>query len=163
MEHISQYLNDPAWWFATVLVGILASLVAAYLKDYIGRFFASLSLHYRTRKEKSDRRQQLLVAEWAEDTTLLLLANLTVIRSLIVFVALLACFFGMSFMSISALPLGTPKSIAMYLSLAVGVATILHGYKGLNRLRLVIQSNALYRKRAVSASPNPAVNSGAAR
>ena len=40
MERLLAFLKDPAWWFATVLVGILVSVLAAFLKDALSAFLS---------------------------------------------------------------------------------------------------------------------------
>ena len=47
MQRIVEYLKDPGWWFSAFFVAILASLLAAFLRDWLGGALSRLSTRYR--------------------------------------------------------------------------------------------------------------------
>ncbi|CAN5801288.1 hypothetical protein BH23GEM5_BH23GEM5_27330 [soil metagenome] len=76
MEKIRQLLVDPSWWFSALFVGIVASVIAGYTKDYIGVAGAKVSHRYRTMREASQQRRQERLAEMAEDPVMLILFSI---------------------------------------------------------------------------------------
>jgi MFS family permease len=47
MQHILDNLKDPSWWFSAFFIAILASVLAAYLKDWLSALFSGMSRRYR--------------------------------------------------------------------------------------------------------------------
>jgi MFS family permease len=73
MESIITSLKDPAWWFTVFLVGIIVSIAAGFLKDWIGRLFSKYSTKFREhRKAKALRREELYEALATNDVFLIL-------------------------------------------------------------------------------------------
>jgi hypothetical protein len=52
MERILEYLKDPSWWFTVVFTGILASLSASYLRDYISLILSKYSARSRQKRRR---------------------------------------------------------------------------------------------------------------
>jgi hypothetical protein len=76
MEHIRQLLRDPAWWFAAVLVGVLTSLFASYLRDLIATVGGALLESQKRRNALRTRELTDRAAALAADDTLLILQNI---------------------------------------------------------------------------------------
>ena len=52
---IQRVLADPAWWFSTVVVSLLVSLAAAYVKDWVGIGLARYWPWFKTRLDRWER------------------------------------------------------------------------------------------------------------
>jgi hypothetical protein len=77
MDEIIQNTGSPLWFLTAVIVGIVGSLLAAYLKARIDNFFSSISEKWATRtKEKREQVQQRIAAIAAStDEAILALAE----------------------------------------------------------------------------------------
>jgi len=66
MESIYRLLRDPTWWFTAVVIGIIASLSASYLRDGISMVAAKVSEGWANRRalrlSKDDRHVRMLAA-----------------------------------------------------------------------------------------------------
>lgn len=52
MNQIISSIKDPAWWFTAVFIGIIVSVFAAFIKDFIQGFFAKISSRSREKQAK---------------------------------------------------------------------------------------------------------------
>jgi hypothetical protein len=79
LERIKDNLRDPSWWFTVVIVsgilGLIASVLAAFVKDYLSKILSHFSARYRAGRTKQLEERQaevdvlvehefLLVIEW---------------------------------------------------------------------------------------------------
>jgi hypothetical protein len=71
VEGILTNIRDPGWWFSVFFVGIIVSLVAAFIKDPIGNWLAHTSGWYRNRRQRASARRRARVNELAADPILL--------------------------------------------------------------------------------------------
>jgi hypothetical protein len=73
MDRIIDNLKDPSWWFTAVLIAIVASLLAAYIKELAGIFLSHVSSRFRRRWRKRKIRS-IRKAIWiARDSTTVIL------------------------------------------------------------------------------------------
>jgi hypothetical protein len=80
-------LKDPAWWFTAVLIAVLASTSASFLKDYLeGKFNFFLSWSVKKREQARINKQEIINA-WSSSETLLIIAILYGVYSFLIFVA----------------------------------------------------------------------------
>lgn len=92
MSRICVLLRDPTWWFTAVLVAVLASLAASFLRDVLLSALATVSRTCRQVKQRSDDSIAQQANTLANDETLLVLATCTEIRSFLVFLASLTIY-----------------------------------------------------------------------
>lgn len=63
MDQILTYIKDPGWWFSAFFVAIIASVVAGFAKDRIGRWASTISERSRERyKRRTDARAAAIEA-----------------------------------------------------------------------------------------------------
>ena len=43
MDKILEHIQDPSWWFSAFFVAILASILAAFVKDWVAVFISHFS------------------------------------------------------------------------------------------------------------------------
>ena len=89
VQHLPKYLTDPSWWFSTVIIGLLVSLLAAYLKDWISAGLSFVSPHYRKYRRRKLRRKAPWIQNIAADTGYMLIYQ---IRQGVLAIAVLLCF-----------------------------------------------------------------------
>jgi membrane protein implicated in regulation of membrane protease activity len=79
MNKILENMNDPSWWFTALFVAIIASLFAAYFKDFLNIVLVRVSGRYRRWRNMREAKNQAWVEATANDPTLLLISLLYVI------------------------------------------------------------------------------------
>jgi hypothetical protein len=67
VQHILNYLKEPSWWFSAGVVGFLASLAAAFIKDWISARLSSFSTRYRRYRLRKLRRSARTIRNIATD------------------------------------------------------------------------------------------------
>jgi hypothetical protein len=93
MNGILTDLSEPRWWFSVFFVAIIASVLAGFLKDGIGRWLSRTWSWYRTRRKAPSARREQHIQILCDNTALLTVATVHAAISLIWFV-----FFFFSFM-----------------------------------------------------------------
>src|SRR5689334_9102938 len=61
MASILAELREPGWWFSVVLVAIVASVIAGFLKDIIARRLSKTSTWFRRRAQLSAAKQESII------------------------------------------------------------------------------------------------------
>jgi hypothetical protein len=92
MEGILTDISQPRWWFSTIFIAIVASLIAGFLKDAVGRWLSRTSSWYRTRKHETLARRERQVQVLCDHPTLLTTATVRVVIELILFVFVFSIF-----------------------------------------------------------------------
>lgn len=145
MNGVINNIKDPSWWFTAVIVAIIASLFAAYIKDLIGRGIASLSGKYRKRKEEQQEREKKLVADIADDPTKLLVSLGLLIINIVTY-QFLTVSAGFSYLAIIIPSSGFYKSQpATYLMMLIVFFDLIAGYTIDNRRRRFLAAFNLYK------------------
>jgi hypothetical protein len=85
MESIFNYLKDPGWWFSTVLVAIVASVIAGFLKDRISILLSHFSQKFQEFSAKRKIEQEELINILVNNQAYLSLALLKVIFMAVIF------------------------------------------------------------------------------
>jgi hypothetical protein len=62
MEDLLKQLSSLSWWIGVVVVGVIVSLVAAYLKPRIDSIIASVSDRSRKKNERREEQRQAQIA-----------------------------------------------------------------------------------------------------
>jgi hypothetical protein len=74
MEEFFKSLTSPVWWLSVVIVGVIISVVGAYLKVWIDKFFSLLSSAWKLRVEQEKlKANELLQQVQNSDRTLIML------------------------------------------------------------------------------------------
>jgi hypothetical protein len=85
-EVILKKLQDPAWWFDLIIIGIVVSVVAGFLKDATSRWLARSSEWYRRRRAATLRQREFHLELLLSDPTLLSAHNSVAVILVILFV-----------------------------------------------------------------------------
>ena len=83
MNSIVTNLLDPSWWFTAVVVAILASIIAAFGKDYIERRFNIFIAWSADRREDKANRREAVIAAWSKTEALLIILLLRMLYSVL--------------------------------------------------------------------------------
>src|SRR6266446_4030807 len=90
MATVSELIRTPEWWFTVIFVGLLVSLIAAFLKDWISiglaKVFQTYRGYYVRMKEREERELHWLV----ENPSLLAIRYAQLTFSTVIY---LACLF----------------------------------------------------------------------
>lgn len=97
MENILKFLHDPAWWFSAFFIAIVASIIAAFAKDFINRSIAKVSNRYRVRKTRKDEERRERIQLTASDPALVIMAHTDTVMGFIQvgFIGLAASLIGL--------------------------------------------------------------------
>lgn len=93
VKNIALLISDPAWWFTTVLVGLLVSVIAAFLRDWISRALASVSSRFRSRLEHQLAETSRLIAAMERTPHLLVIEYFRALYLLLASFALISLTF----------------------------------------------------------------------
>ena len=89
MQQIYQLLSDPGWWFTAVLIGILASLCASYIRDFFEYLLSHLSSVYRRRLEARREKRRRIIHVLANESTLHIVVGLLLLTFTVMFATLI--------------------------------------------------------------------------
>ena len=89
MDRILEHLRDPSWWFTAVIIGVIASILAGFTKDYLERKFGILLLRSKKKREAARLARTKAIEAWSQNEGLVTLILLRTILTAIVVVALL--------------------------------------------------------------------------
>jgi hypothetical protein len=152
MEPIFNYLKDPGWWFSTVLVAIIASVIAGFLKDRISTFLSHFSQKLRDRSTKRKIEQEELINILVSNNTYLVLAFLRVIFSVIMFIGTMTMFLLMPiYAEIKPSSLNSEISSAIKFFFSISVFPLLgglsmgFGFRATSGLNIVAKAIKRYR------------------
>lgn len=76
MESITKNLNDPAWWFSTVLIAVFAGIAAAFAKDWLEERYGIFLRWSADKRAQTKAERQLLISRWSSSEALLTIAIL---------------------------------------------------------------------------------------
>lgn len=85
MDKILELLKDPSWWFSALFIAIMASVIAAFLKDWISSIISIFSSSYRDWSNKKAIEQNKYIQELAGNSTLLIISYFRVMVGIILF------------------------------------------------------------------------------
>lgn len=95
MDEILKDLHDPRWWFTAILIAILVSILAGFLKDATSRWIARYSDWYRKRRAATLARREFQLEMLVSNPNLLSAHNSFTITRLLMFVMMSAVFLYM--------------------------------------------------------------------
>lgn len=151
-------MKNPAWWFTVFFVGIVASIFAGFLKDWIGNVVSKVSIHLRIRRDAKLERREILFEALANNETFLVLSMIRLVGLSIISILLFATYsFLPGFLEIKEiLCQATPAasscksfnpSLSKIVISVIGSLTIFVNYTATSRFSLVMTGLRRYRKK----------------
>lgn len=71
MESIKSLIADPSWWFTAVFVGIMASLLASYFRDWLSSILSRVSSSYKDYRTRKNIELDAFIEKVASDPFLI--------------------------------------------------------------------------------------------
>lgn len=158
MNHITASLKDPSWWFTAFFVGIIVSILAGFLKDWIASF-ASKYLHlFREKRKAKAVEREVLFEALASNETFLILSMVRLLGGVIIAFVLLGMYVSLpAFLEMKEIlcnvastadPCKSPHLTAAKIYIAVnGALAMFINYRSASKFLLVMKGLRLYRKR----------------
>lgn len=76
MDAITKSLNDPSWWFSTVIIAIAASVMAGFAKDWLEDRYGIFLRWSSTKRQQMRDDRNAIIAGWSSSESLLTVALL---------------------------------------------------------------------------------------
>jgi len=157
MDHIIADLKDPAWWFSAFVVAIIASVVAGFTKDFIGRGIAAFSQHYRVRLNLYKTEHGAVVETLAQNEGFLIITFVRSTLSMLMFFStstMLVLIKMWSQIEVASCQGATPVSdcttvhspLHIIVFVMFGLLSIQTGYRSAVMIRTTMQGYSAYRK-----------------
>jgi len=126
VRQIIELTKQPEWWFSAVFIAIVASLVAAFAKDWISRGLSAFSELYRTRRLSREAKLDQEAAMLAAHSDLLIIEFIRAVGQEIAILGLIGLLLSAPFL-IKAAGLGdkTTDSLAALASIVIVAALLL--------------------------------------
>ena len=83
MEAIANHLQDPGWWFTAVIIGIVASVLAGFTKDYLEKRVGNVLTRSKTKREKARVARQKAIDAWSQNESLVLITLVRMVSMLL--------------------------------------------------------------------------------
>src|SRR5580765_4056453 len=157
MQRIWENLQDPSWWFTAILIAIITSLFASFLRDWIGSLLSSVSARIHSGVAARQTKEQHLVEKIAADPVELIIYA---VRA-----GIITTLFGITFGWYLAFPIfwttlksptfmvgsmlwDFPRSVvvARLATTMLGVCACLFGYRSVSVTRRFARAIRLYRQ-----------------
>jgi hypothetical protein len=153
MNAIADLFKDPAWWFTAVVVGIFASVIAGFAKDYISLLASKVSVASAKRRERKLEVRKASVEAMIADSRYMYIMILLAIISLLFTMVLIIVFFESPIL-LTAVPeadstLRESRDLATWRILAptVGILANIMAYLTTSRLSVIYEAIREYCKR----------------
>lgn len=158
MWQIIELIKRPEWWFSAVFIAIIASVIAAFAKDWISRGLSVFSQLYRIRRLSQEAKLDHKAAMLAAHSELLIIEFIRTVGQQIAIVTLTAILLSAPFLIKAAgfgnnSPLKTSESVRTPSALIVIAAALLllilfYGmYQNLRQLKLCLRARKKLRER----------------
>ena len=76
MQRLLEIVKDPIWWFSAFFVAMLASVLAAFIKDWLSQLFAATSLKFRKFRIKKLRESVRVIQDMERDGAYMILSGI---------------------------------------------------------------------------------------
>jgi hypothetical protein len=157
MESIIRLFKDPGWWFTAVFIGILASLLAAYLRDGISSLAALTSTTFRVRRDRRLAAEQTRIHLLAKHPDLLLAELIRCTIRILCFIGMLIIFIcfpvaadtmGKLDQQSSSNPLGIDfvRRIVFFCWLVIGVLVCFMAFHATRRVKIAAEAREEYER-----------------
>jgi hypothetical protein len=90
MDAIFKNLQDPSWWFTAFIVGIIASVVAGFTKDYLEKTFGLFLLRTKLKRAQARLARDEKIKAWSQNESLVMIILLRAHQLKIAVLALFA-------------------------------------------------------------------------
>jgi hypothetical protein len=151
MDQITKFIKDPAWWFTTVFVAIISSVIAAYLKDQIQNLIGHLSSKYRDRLKEKKKLLDLELHYLVEEPDYLILAFIRLTFMFVGMVALMLMYTMSSLLFIvyvkQDVVSASVKATLGFLAATSSVASIFSMFTVLPRLKVLKKAFYTYKQK----------------
>jgi hypothetical protein len=124
VRQIIELVKKPEWWFSAVFIAIVASLIAAFAKDWISRGLSVFSQLYRTRRLLREAKLDEEAAILAAHSDLLIIEFIRAVGQEIAILGLIGLLLSAPFL-IKAAGLGDKTTDSFALASIVIVAALL--------------------------------------
>ena len=154
MDQIMNYIRDPAWWFSTVLVAIIASVIAGFMKDRISQLISHVSTRFRLWSQKRTQQQEELIVVLSENPNYLLMGLGKAIMMAVMFTGTIIIYLILpvhaKFQPLSSLPsidglLNSIASVVIYPFF--GGISMAYGYRTTSCLSVITKAIKKYREK----------------
>lgn len=71
MDTIFNNLKDPSWWFSTVIIAIIASVIAGFVKDRVEKWLATIFASLRQTQMKHEENRAKIIDTLLNDNVYL--------------------------------------------------------------------------------------------
>jgi protein-S-isoprenylcysteine O-methyltransferase Ste14 len=157
MDKILKFLQDPSWWFSAFFVAIIASILAAFAKDWIGNLISHFSGSYRKWNQKRVAAQNERVNRLASNFDCLVISYLKSIVGLMLFMQSFSLFLLIpmwgnlmirdpSFNSMMLFSSEYQLLFVKLMAVLLGLASIISGYLSALMFRFSNEAFREYRK-----------------
>lgn len=158
MDHIAASLKDPSWWFTVFFVGIIVSIFAGFLKDWIAGI-ASKYLHlFREQRKAKAAEREILFEALASNETFLILSMVRLLGGVIIAFVMLGIYMSLpAFLEMKEIlcdiaskadPCKSPYLTAAKIYISVnGALAMFINYRSASRFLLVMKGFRRYRRR----------------
>lgn len=146
MTSILKYLSDPGWWFTTVFVSLIISIVATYIPKLVDPYLSSWSLKYKNKREEQLKREQTYIDLMVSDQTYLILENIKLFgRAVLALLSLLLCALAIVAMSISKSDSVTIRTSTLFMIVFVLTKVLLSSYSIFKQAKNVLTARIKYK------------------
>ena len=152
MTSIINNLGDPSWWFSTVLIAIIASIVAGFLKDQISYIIGRTFNKLKDWSQKKKKTEEELIEALSNNPNYLLIGLGIVIFMTIMFIGTMILY--LLFPMRDALhPINIDSGLSNLIKLISSIAiypffgglSMYFGYKSTSSLSLIGKATKRYR------------------
>jgi hypothetical protein len=84
MEDIISNLRSPSWWFTAVLIGVIASVTSAFIKDYLERKLGVFLAWSQHKRDSLKQERQRILDKWSSSESLLTIALLRMLYAIVI-------------------------------------------------------------------------------
>jgi hypothetical protein len=154
MESIITHLSDPGWWFSTVLVAIIVSIIAGFLKDRISQLIGHTSRRFSEWSKRRKEQQEKLIETLSENPDYLLMGFMKVILQAVMFTGTIVIYLVYPIHAEFNPPSTNPdlsNALKAILSVAIypffGGMSMAYGYKATSGLTVVAKAIKKYREK----------------
>lgn len=165
MDKIIANLQDPSWWFTSVVIAIGASILAAYAKDFIEFFLSRFSTRAKRAFDRRRRQREEKLKILVNNPNILVIEYIRAAIYIIVFSFSSACLFLVSIwykisydfrLSVNEgdvnLVFETRDAEAITIMLIAGLVSSILGYMSVSFIRFLGKAHSQYLE-MISQSP----------
>jgi len=157
MRRIIELIKMPEWWFSAVFIAIIASVIAAFTKDWISRGLSFVSQAYKTRASLREAAREEKAAVLAAHPELLIIEFIRAVAQIILIGFLAALFISQPFVFKAAASPNSPPQTAQsfdlirlvspWISIAAGLVLNYIMYRHVRHLEICMRARKKLRSK----------------